>query len=60
MSAITPAPNQRTGIAGLRANSLAAVVMLVIEFALGVVVNLYTTLPATDAGKNFLRPLAPR
>ena len=51
MSAIIPAPNQRTGIAGLRANSLAAMVMLVIEFALGVVVNLYTTLPATDAGK---------
>jgi hypothetical protein len=51
MSAITPAPNQRTGIAGLRANSLAALVMLVIEFALGVVVNLYATLPAADAGK---------
>ena len=33
MSAIIPAPNQRTGIARLRANSLAAMVMLVIEFS---------------------------
>ncbi len=51
MSAIAPRSNKRTRIAGLRANSLAAVVMLVIEFALGVVVNLYTTLPSSDAGK---------
>jgi hypothetical protein len=54
MSAIQPAPNRRTGISGLRANSLAAIVMLVIEFALGVVVNLYAKLPASDAGKTLL------
>jgi hypothetical protein len=41
----------RTTLAGLRANSLAAVVMLIIEFALGIVVNLYGGLPASDAGK---------
>ena len=54
MSAISPAPNKRTGIRGLRANSFAAVVMLVIEFALGVVVNLYATLPPSDAGKTLV------
>jgi hypothetical protein len=54
MSAISPASNKRTGISGLRANSLAAVVMLVIEFALGVAVNLYSTLPSSDAGKTLL------
>jgi hypothetical protein len=41
-------------VTGLRANSFAAVVMLVIEFGLGVAVNLYTTLPASDKGKSLL------
>lgn len=54
MSAISPAPTNRTGIRGLRSNSLAAVVMLVFEFALGVVVNLYAKLPPSDAGKTLL------
>lgn len=36
---------------GLRANSLAAVVMLVIELGLGAGVNPYVTLPAADHGK---------
>jgi hypothetical protein len=51
VSTISLTPHNRTGIGGLRANSLAAVVMLVIEFALGVVVNLYAKLPPSDAGK---------
>ena len=54
MSTIRPTSNKRTGIGGLRANSLAAVVMLVTEFALGAIVNLYATLPASDAGKTFI------
>jgi hypothetical protein len=51
MSSVSPAPRNRIGVGGLRANSLAATVMLVIEFALGVVVNLYAKLPRSDAGK---------
>jgi hypothetical protein len=38
-------------LTALRANSLAALVMLLIQFALGISVNLYTTLPAADHGK---------
>ena len=40
---------------GLRANSLAAVVMLLIEYGLGVTVNLYAHLPASDHGKDSSR-----
>jgi hypothetical protein len=54
MSTISRTPRKGTGIAGLRANSLAAIVMLVIEFALGVIVNLYAKLPPSDAGKTLL------
>jgi quinol-cytochrome oxidoreductase complex cytochrome b subunit len=39
-------------IGGLRANALAAVVMLLIQYSLGVSVNLYSTPPAGDAGKS--------
>lgn len=38
-------------VSGLRANSFAAVVMLLIEFGLGIWVNLYARLPASDHGK---------
>lgn len=37
---------------GLRANTLAAVVMLLVEYCLGISVNLYSTLPASDHGKS--------
>jgi hypothetical protein len=37
-------------MAGLRANSFAAIVMLLIQTALGEWVNLYATLPAADKG----------
>lgn len=39
-------------IRGLRGNSLAAVVMLLIQYCLGISVNLYSTLPASDHGKS--------
>jgi hypothetical protein len=39
------------GNSGLRANSLAAVVMLLIQYCLGMWVNLYARLPASDHGK---------
>jgi hypothetical protein len=41
-------------IIGLRANAFAAVVMLLIELGLGVGVNLYSNLPASDHGKGLL------
>lgn len=37
---------------GLRANSLAAIVILLLEYGLGVWVNLYGHLPASDYGTN--------
>lgn len=44
-----PADNR---VANLRANCLAAVVMLLLEFGLGIWVNLYGHLPASDQGKS--------
>jgi hypothetical protein len=41
-------------IGALRTNSFAAIVMLLIELGLGVNVNLYVTLPASDHGKGLL------
>jgi hypothetical protein len=38
-------------IRGLRANALAAVVMMLIQYSLGVTVNLYSALPRGDRGK---------
>jgi hypothetical protein len=38
----------------VRANSFAAIVMLLIEFGLGIGVNLYAKLPGSDAGKSIL------
>jgi hypothetical protein len=45
-------PNATPRIAGFRANALAAVVMLLVEYGLGISVNLYSTLPASDPGKS--------
>ncbi len=44
-------PGTTARVSGLRANSLAAVVMLLTEYALGTWVNLYAQLPASDHGK---------
>ncbi len=52
---------QATGsrISGLRANALAGLIMLLIEYSLGISVNLYSTLPASDRGKTlFAGPVA--
>ena len=43
---------------GLRASSFAAVVMLLTEFGLGIWVNLYARLPASDHGKGVLAAFA--
>ena len=45
-------PQQAARIMGLRANALAAVVMLLIQYCLGISVNLDSTLPASDHGKS--------
>lgn len=48
---MSPSPAR---IRGLRANALAAVVMLLIQYCLGISANLYATLPADDRGKSVL------
>lgn len=50
---------QATGsrIRGLRANALAGLVMLLIEYSLGISVNLYSTLPPDDRGKTLFAGL---
>jgi hypothetical protein len=45
------AASSGTRINGLRTNSFAAVVMLLVEFGLGLGINLYANLPAADHGK---------
>jgi hypothetical protein len=51
-------PNAAPRISGLRANALAAVVMLLIQYCLGISVNLYATLPAGDSGKSLFAGFA--
>jgi len=49
-----PDPSNVRGLDGLRANSLSVVVLLMIEFGLGISTNLYAKLPASDHGKGML------
>jgi hypothetical protein len=51
MSTVTP---KRTGSTarGLRANALAGLIMILVEYSLGISVNLYSTLPTGDSGKS--------
>jgi hypothetical protein len=44
--------------AGLRANTLAAVVMLLLQYGLGIGANLYATLPASGHGKSIFPAFA--
>jgi hypothetical protein len=44
-------------ITGLRANALAGLIMLLIEYSLGISANLYSTLPAADRGKTLFAGL---
>lgn len=53
MSAVVADPQRAvTRLRGLRANSLAAVVILLIEYGFGTWVNLYGRLPSSDHGAN--------
>jgi hypothetical protein len=52
--AVRPAGGARVSIRGdrgLRANAFAVVVMLLLQYGLGIWVNVYATLPASDQGK---------
>jgi hypothetical protein len=51
MTTLAP-PKASRRVRALRANCLAAVVMLLIQYSLGISVNLYSTLPAADHGKS--------
>ena len=53
MSATASRPT-RAKTSGLRANALAGVIMILIEYGLGITVNLYSTLPAADRGTALL------
>lgn len=56
MSVIS-ASSVRSKTTGLRANALAGLIMLLIEYGLGISANLYSTLPAADRGKTLLAGL---
>jgi hypothetical protein len=49
-----PAPSNVRGLNGLRINSFSVVVILLIEFGLGISVNLFAKLPGSDHGKSVL------
>lgn len=50
-------PASGSRIRGLRANALAGLIMLLIEYSLGISVNLYSTLPAADTGRTLFAGL---
>jgi hypothetical protein len=49
---------QRAGLAGLRRPSLAALVMLVAQYGLGIVLNLYVAVPASDEHAGIMQEIA--
>jgi hypothetical protein len=51
-------PGRRTRREDLRRVSLAALVMLVVQFGLGMFLNLYVTVPAADARAGLMREIA--
>jgi hypothetical protein len=49
---------RRLGRAGLRRASLAALIMLVVQYGLGIYLNLYAAIPASDAHAGILQEIA--
>jgi hypothetical protein len=49
---------RRAGPTGLRRLSLAALVMLVVQYGLGIVLNLYVTVPASDEHAGIMQEIA--
>ena len=58
MSAAPTDAEMATRVRGLRANSFAAVVILLLEYGVGIWVNLYGHLPASDHGANIVTGFA--
>ena len=56
---VTPSRHRRRpGQAGLRRISVAALIMLVVQYGLGIFLNLYVSIPASDAHAGFFREIA--
>jgi len=49
---------RRMGLTGLRRVCLAALIMLVVQYGLGMVLNLYVTVPASDAHAGLMQEIA--
>jgi len=49
---------RRPGRAGLRRMSVAALIMLVVQYGLGVFLNLYVSIPASDAHAGYFQEIA--
>ena len=49
---------RRPGQAGLRRMSVAALIMLVVQYGLGIFLNLYVSIPASDAHAGFFQEIA--
>jgi hypothetical protein len=57
MPVISPSHARALGRAGLGRACLVALIGLVIEFALGMILNLYVMIPSTDATASYLREI---
>ncbi|HEY6313156.1 MAG TPA: hypothetical protein VIY52_20450 [Streptosporangiaceae bacterium] len=49
---------RRAGLAGMCRVSLAALIMLIVQYGLGIVLNLYVAVPASDAHAGLMREIA--
>jgi hypothetical protein len=49
---------RRAELEGVRQVSLAALIMLVVQYALGIILNLYIAVPATDAHAGLMQEIA--
>lgn len=50
--------SRRAGLAGLRRVSVAALIMLIVQYGLGVILNLYIAVPASDAHAGLMQEIA--
>jgi hypothetical protein len=57
MPILSTAHARRKGRAGLRRICLVLLIGLIIQFALGMILNLYGTIPAADAGASYLQEI---
>src|SRR5580704_7959991 len=52
------AGRRRAGLAGLRRVSVAALIILIVQYGLGIVLNLYIAVPASDAHAGLMQEIA--